>query len=606
MHRLIKTGLIPLIIFAVGCSTTPTETPQQQDTMDTPEETLSVENLRRNAENAIDPLVKAGYQLQLAELFRQNAEYDQAEATLILIDYSQQPPHIQEQYMLIALSIAVAEQDTAQLKQLLENTLSHFFQQAPPDTQRQAWEIKAKAYDLTSQYLLAAKERVNASALYSGDEYWDNHERIWQSLSKTQTSELSQQQENTNNYELKGWLQLAANIKQNQISLEQQLSALSSWLTQWPEHPAALKLPEELELLSTLPDRRPDKIALALPLTGPLAKAGEAIRDGFLATFYADKSHSTSDTEITLYDTNNRAFASVYQQILNSEPDLIIGPLDKGSLKELESMSSLAVPVLALNYLDKSAIAPLQLYQFGLSAEDEAHQLVDKLWLSGARQVVTIMPESDWGQRIYHAFSEEWLRRNGQIVDSAFFTKRKLSNVVEKLLAVDKSKQRARAVRNTIVESIEFTPRRRQDIDAIVMVSKPETARQLKPLFSFHYASDIPIYATSHIYSGTPSPQRDTDLNGVKFVETPWILNQTNAIKHQIHTLLPQRSQRYDRLFALGSDTYTLAPRLILLERISGSQVNGQTGLLTMNEKNQIHRTLDWARFVSGEPRAEK
>lgn len=606
MHIIIKAALIFLALLAVGCSTTPTQQAEQPSTTMVDDGLLSADSLLQKANNTEDTILKSKYQLQAAELLRQDRQIEQAQSILALIDYPALPQHLQEQYMLIALSMAIEEKDIDKATQLLSDTPEHFYQQVPPDIQRQAGETKAKGYDLTKQPLLAAKERINTSALYSGDEYWSNHERIWQSLSKTQTSELSQQQGRSDNYEYKGWLELATGIKQNQISLEQQLAALSAWLTQWPEHPAALKLPEELELLSTLPDRRPDRIALALPLSGPLAKAGEAIRDGFLATFYADKYHTTSNTEVTLYDTNQRSFSAVYQEILNNEPDLIIGPLDKGSLMELEKMDSLAIPVLALNYLNDDAVAPFQLYQFGLSAEDEARQLADKLWSSGARQVVTIMPESDWGQRVYQAFSYEWLARNGEIVDSAFFTKNKLSNVVESLLAVDKSKQRARSVRNTIVESLEFTPRRRQDIDAIVLISKPETARQLKPLFSFHYAGGIPIYSTSHVYSGTPSPQKDNDLNGIKFIETPWGLSQTNAIKHQVHQLLPQRAQRYDRLFALGSDTYTLAPRLILLERISGSQVNGQTGLLTMNEKKQIHRTLDWAQFVGGEPRVTK
>ncbi len=606
MHIIIKTALIFFIAITVGCSTPTIQQTEQPSVTINDEGPLSIEALLENANNTEDPTIKAKFQLQAAEKFRQNTQIEQARSILTLISYPSLPQQMQEQYMLIALSIAVEERDIETISELLTNTPSHFYQQVPPDIQRQAGEIKAKGYDLTKQPLLAAKERINTSALYSGDEYWSNHELIWQSLSKTQTSALSQQQDSSENYEYKGWLELATSIKQNQISLEQQLTALSDWLNQWPEHPAALKLPEELELLSTLPDRRPDSIALALPLSGPLGKAGEAIRDGFLATFYADKYHTSSNTEVTLHDTHQRSFSAVYQEILNSEPELIIGPLDKGSLVELEKMDSLAVPVLALNYLNDNAIAPLQLYQFGLSAEDEARQLVDRLWSTGARQVVTIMPESSWGQRVYQAFSKEWLAQNGEIVDSTFFTKNKLSSVVESLLAVDKSKQRARTVRNTIIESLEFTPRRRQDIDAIVLISKPETARQLKPLFSFHYAGDIPIYSTSHVYSGTPSPQRDNDLNGIRFIETPWGLSQTNAIKYQIHQLLPQRAQRYDRLFALGSDTYTLAPRLILLERISGSQINGQTGLLTMNEKKQIHRILDWAQFVGGQPRATK
>ncbi len=605
MRKITTVYLITLLFFITGCSTTP----DSSTDISTNEAELSsdpVQNLLQRASETTEPTAKASYQLQAADLLYQQNKFNQAESALKLIDFQSASLAIKEQYILIALSIAVDQADVEKVNRLLANIQAHFFQQTSPDIQRKSGEIKAAAYDLTSQHLLAAIERINTSALYSGDEYWNNHELIWRSLRKTPTSELSQQQGKNKNYELQGWIELATDIKQNQISLEQQLVSLSTWLKQWPEHPAALKLPKELELLSTLPDRRPDTIALALPLTGPLSSAGKAIRDGFMATFYADKYRSSSNTEITFYDTNGRSFAAVHQEILNNEPDLIIGPLDKASLTELSQMDSLPIPVLALNYLSNDSTPPFQLYQLGLSAEDEASQLAEKLWSKNIRRVATIMPENDWGQRIYQAFSKEWLHRNGEIVSDAFFTKKQLSNTVENLLSVNESKQRARSVRNTVVESLEFTPRRRQDIDAIIMVAKPATARQLKPLFSFHYAGGIPIYSTSHVYSGTPSPQKDADLNGIKFTETPWVLSHTNAIKHQIHQLFPKQSRRYDRLFALGSDTYTLAPRLILLEQIKGSQVSGQTGLLTMNDKNQIHRKLDWARFSNGEPRSER
>jgi len=601
MRRITTIYLISLLLFITGCSSTPTSE-TSTSTAGPLSGSGSVKSLLQLASEAVDTEVQSSYQLQAADLLYQQNKYDQAESILTFIDFQSASLKIKEQYILIALSIAVDQLNEEKARNLLTYIQAHFFQRVPPDTQRKAGEVKAAAYDLTNQSLLAAIERTNTSALYSGDEYWNNHELIWRSLRKAPTSELSQQSEKTKNYELQGWIELATDIKQNQISLEQQLTALSTWLKQWPEHPAALKLPEELELLSTLPDRRPDTIALALPLTGALANAGKAIRDGFMATFYADKYRTSSNTEITFYDTNGKSFTAVHQEILSNEPDLIIGPLDKASLMELSQMDSLPTPVLALNYLNSEITPPFQLYQFGLSAEDEALQLADKLWSKGIRRVATIMPENNWGQRIFQAFSDEWLKRNGEIVSDEFFTKKQLSNDVESLLSVNESKRRARAVRNTVVESLEFTPRRRQDIDAIVMVAKPSTARQLKPLFSFHYAGNIPIFSTSHIYSGTPSPQKDADLNGVKFTETPWALSHTNAIKHQIHQLFPKQSRRYDRLFALGSDTYTLAPRLILLEQIKGSQVSGQTGLLTMNDKNQIHRKLDWARFSDGEP----
>ena len=55
---------------------------------------------------------------------------------------------------------------------------------------------------------------------------------------------------------------------------------------------------QKRKLIATLADSRPEKIALALPLQGPLATAGKAIRDGFLAAYYLDDTADRGKTDI--------------------------------------------------------------------------------------------------------------------------------------------------------------------------------------------------------------------------------------------------------------------------------------------------------------------
>ncbi|HBM24713.1 MAG TPA: hypothetical protein DD411_14230, partial [Alcanivorax sp.] len=47
------------------------------------------------------------------------------------------------------------------------------------------------------------------------------------------------------------------------------------------------------------------------------------------------------------------------------------------------------------------------------------------------------------------------------------------------------------------------------------LVADPNEGRQIKPALNFHYARDLPVFATSHLYNGTPAPRRDQDLDGV-------------------------------------------------------------------------------------------
>ncbi|HRE30628.1 MAG TPA: penicillin-binding protein activator, partial [Candidatus Berkiella sp.] len=69
----------------------------------------------------------------------------------------------------------------------------------------------------------------------------------------------------------------------------------------------------------------------------------------------------------------------------------------------------------------------------------------------------------------------------------------------------------------------------RQDVDVIVMAAPPAQARQLKPLFDFYYAEDVPVLATSSIYSGSQNPRSDRDVNGVVFCDMPWLLDTTKG-----------------------------------------------------------------------------
>ena len=147
-------------------------------------------------------------------------------------------------------------------------------------------------------------------------------------------------------------------------------------------------------------------------------------------------------------------------------------------------------------------------------------------------------------------------------------------------------------------------PRRRQDLNFLFLIANPDQGRQDKPALNFHYAKDLPVYATSLIYSGTPNPRRDQDLNGIRFVETPWLLgNENSELHHLADEQWPDGHGRYERLFAMGIDAYRLQGRLYLLNALPSSEMPGVTGRLRMQQQ-RIVRELNWAVFSRGEARA--
>jgi outer membrane PBP1 activator LpoA protein len=138
------------------------------------------------------------------------------------------------------------------------------------------------------------------------------------------------------------------------------------------------------------------------------------------------------------------------------------------------------------------------------------------------------------------------------------------------------------------------------------MAAFSRQGRLLRPQLKFHRGSDIPVYATSHVYSGSKQPNMDRDMNGVRFSDMPWTLvnhDQNDAMKLQIKTVWPNTSNRYMRLFALGIDAYKIVPELNRMRRNRFTSIQGTTGILYLDVSNRIQRRLLWAQFQDGIPK---
>src|SRR5690606_29814206 len=319
----------------------------------------------------------------------------------------------QEQFILLGAQASLDLGQGEQALRFLQDAKAPLFQAADLETQQRLSDLRARAYLTKGDALLSAMERVFAAGLYTGDTYWHNHELIWTTLAQVPTQELQATLTETPEPDLRGWIDLALRMRHQPASLDDQLQALREWQQSNIGHPAARRLPEELQLLSTVRQRRPQQIALTLPLTGPLAAAGNAIRDGFLAAYYADSHRTEQGVEIQIFDTSRYpSYLDLYQTLSGMPFDLVVGPLDKNAVAQLEQLEQLTIPVLALNYTESATAVGKPLYQFGLAIEDEIAQTVEHAWSSGYRRAVIIVPESSAGQRAQQAFANAWQQRD--------------------------------------------------------------------------------------------------------------------------------------------------------------------------------------------------
>ncbi len=241
------------------------------------------------------------------------------------------------------------------------------------------------------------------------------------------------------------------------------------------------------------------------------------------------------------------------------------------------------------------------LVQASLSPEDEARQLARLAYGRGARSALVVRPAGDWGVKVEKALADQWRQLGGRLADAAIYsTQESYSESLTDALGLAASRQRARLVRDMLADNVEFTPRRRQDVDAIFLLARSGSqARAIKPLLAFHYAGTLPVYANTGVYSGVPHPG-DRDLNGVTLVETPWLLGGNQALRLALDAG-ERDNGAYTRLNALGADAHLLQSEFGRLQAGPDALLRGNTGLLTMNPDLQILRESLPATFDGGE-----
>ncbi len=400
-----------------------------------------------------------------------------------------------------------------------------------------------------------------------------------------------------------GWVQLAELYATHSYDPQALATAIADWQSQHPAHPAQTLLIAELLERAEEAAAPPTKIALLLPLQGPLAGIGNAIRDGFIAMRFSGVMNPAPD--IAVYDVNAANVVATTTAAVADGANFIVGPLDKGALDALLEAGEPPVPMLALNTASKPPDASSHLYQFGLRPEDEAIDAAERAWQDGRRRMIAMVPANELGQRLQEAFTQRWQALGGTVVEEVRFQSSvsAYAAAVRQTFGLQQSEARAAALRRLLQRALITEPRRRDDVDGIMLSAPPVEARQILPQFRFLGAENLPIYATSHIYSGSRNPGADQDLNGVMFGDSPWILGTGDQSLKQVFWSHWRGNTSSLRFFAFGTDAYRIIPYLGQMRSQAGMRVTGASGQLHIDAAGLVRRSLTWAIFAGGSPR---
>ncbi len=556
------------------------------------------------AKRTKDQATKEHYLLLSAEILVDNDQYTQGgQQRIDAIPTQLSSPDLQNRLSLLRAKEALIAGDTKTALELLPNSND----QHSAAVKARIFEVQAAAYNMLDQPAEELYARVQLDELLDSARAMEtNHHLIWQQLLSHSDETLRRMTTSVYGDVYQGWLELALIPRAKSLYARQLTAKVENWRQRFPNHPASREFTNSLlaEGLQSLPETpSAGNIAVLLPLTGEMKAAGHAIRDGIIAA-YMTNSESSESPQIRFYDTAQKDFNQTYQQAIQEGASFVIGPLNKSLVSMLTNASDLPVPTLALNYTENNSNLPNNLIQFGLLPEDEAVSAAHRAFQQNYSNALVMHPDDSTGERMRKAFSQELEALGGTIITTLSLPKEDydFSEQLRAALQIDSSKQRHRSLQSTISTQLKFEPVIRQDIDVIYLASDAKQARLVKPQLLFFRAREIPLFASSRVNDGVTDRQKDGDLNNIIFSDTTWALKTKHPGDKTQDSIMKNwpNAGSFIRLYALGTDAYGVLPFIPNLQKTPDYRFAGNTGDLSIDENNKIHRHLPWAIYEKG------
>lgn len=502
---------------------------------------------------------------------------------------------IRAQNQLPLLQSALADKQHALVARLADQTA---FTDVP-EADRQAWALAL------SEYFQQQDDNVSATRTLLALDAWLGNsadstaqDLLWQQLVKLSDAELRELGEQ-NHPRAQAWLellQLTQGFAGDQQAITQ---ALTDWQQRHPMLPAAEKLPKDVKLLSQTPAYNPERIAVLLPLSGPLKTLGDAVQYGMAAA--AAKQQRT-----LVFIDSTKAAAELQAEVTAAQVQFVIGPLLREDIDKIQQLPDWQWPTLFLNGKGDLPVKPEQ-YFFALAWEDEASQMVQVFRQRQYQHPVLIYAVNPIGQRMAQHFQSRWQQSGGQPVETySYGSQEQLQALINKFLEAEASEERAKEINRLIGQSIKAELHSRQDIDAIYLIADPVQTRFFKPFIDVTVsptAKRLPIFTSSRSHSLKVDKTDQRDLAGLTMTEMPWLLPQAAIappLRQEFDSLFAEQDEQLQRLFAMGHDALMLVGHLKQQQQFPAMAYHGLTGSLRLADGHSVQRQLTLAQYRQG------
>ncbi|MEO7916757.1 MAG: penicillin-binding protein activator, partial [Dokdonella sp.] len=318
-----------------GCVTIPSFTPVDDAAASEAESLYRQGELERSAVAFINLSNRSGsndashFRLRAAEARRDNGDLKGAAIALDGIKRRRLPGDEPLRLDLLDAEVALDRGDA----EFAEAKVRDIDVDATPELRLRVLELRARAQAASSRPLAAARTRARMDGLLQGVDRDRNRQALLAVLATMPVAERQQRaSELPRNDALWPWLEQAANAGSNNRgdTALQPLTAVGS--------------------LVGSPGMG-GRVALLLPMTGPVAGVGAAIRDGFFTAYFADPNEGRP--QISVYDAGRTPDDAVaaYTRAVADGASHVVGPLLREAVGRLFKQA-LPVRVLALNHPD--------------------------------------------------------------------------------------------------------------------------------------------------------------------------------------------------------------------------------------------------------------
>ncbi|SIN74581.1 Outer membrane lipoprotein LpoA, binds and activates PBP1a [Sulfurivirga caldicuralii] len=367
--------------------------------------------------------------------------------------------------------------------------------------------------------------------------------------------------------QVRAWVDLVDFMNAKTCCLQQRAQDLK-WL-----YPRAIYWHHLLPALTRAPTA-PRHVAVLLPLQGRYAPVAQSIRAGMIKQLYSQR---IPQLQLTFHDTSSRErLQKGYAALLSTPADAVIGPLLPENIAWISQRGML--PAWLLN--DR-----INGYGYSLhyTRSNEIDMLVAWLHALGARRIGIFSEQTPSAQRITQELMDTWMQTPSHTAIAANYdlNPRKIRYTFDHLLHIDLSKARKNNLQYTLNHPLAFQPRPRQDLQALVIATRPKIAAVINPLRAF-YGLKTPVLGTSLLMHESlhTSAIATRDLKHIPFPGMPVLLNPDPYA---------------NRLEAYGADALWLSTHPLP----KGTCAQRLTGRLGFDEHGDLTRRLIWLQYSS-------